>query len=310
MSRRGTWGNCPLCNFPLDSSEISVCPNCRRDIVWKDGGWKSLEKERQDQEKLAAQGAAAAVIAGFLLVFAFKLIVWIFKFIKKKPKTAFVLIIISFAVGYNIWNNTAPRQFARAEQLLQSESSCAEGVTLLKSASDKEYEPAMIRYAEILLKGEYGVAVDKETAMSLLSQLSHNAQARFVLGQLYEDGVGGEKDYAKARENYLFAMNNGIDEAQEKCIKTTVLAWLTAIYDGNTQELNKLTTSDMSNFVSYYGKNVKERASLLKEIERFRNVNIQMVNERQAIVSAKDNPNIKIILSRHSSEWLVDSVGE
>ena len=311
MSQRGSWGNCPLCDYPLNSPNITVCPNCHRDIVYTNGSWKGKEQAEHDKAVSAAQGLAAAAIVFFLLTIVFKLIVRFFKFARKKPKTAFLIVIIISAIGYDVWNNTPSRLFFRAEQMLQNENSYTEGVKLLKSASDKAYTPAMLRYAEILAKGEYGVQADPQTAISLLesSQLAYDAEAQFTLGQLLADGDGIEKNYAKARECFLFALNNGITNAQNEAIKMTVLAWLTAVYQGDAQLLNKLSTSDMSQFVSFYNKNKKERESLLKEIERFQDVNIEFKNKEEAVVSPRENPNVKFFVFFRPTEWLVSSIG-
>ena len=63
-------------------------------------------------------------------------------------------------------------------------------------------------------------------------------------------------------------------------------------------------------FVSFYNKNKKERESLLKEIERFQDVNIEFKNKEEAVVSPRENPNLKFFVFFRPTEWLVSSIGE
>ena len=234
---------CPYCGFSLSNSPVTIntCPNCKKTIKHEIGhGWMSEEQVKKNQQMTAVGALVLLAALAVVLPLLWKLLKLIINFFRKKPKTAIVITLVLVFVLHDVINNTAAKQYERAEAMLLKDSSSNEAVSLLKSASGKKYVPAMIKYAEILANGKCGVEVDHTAAFNLLSEaiaigISFQDEnhlviytAYYELAKLYEKGQGTEKNYDLARKNYSQTIGI-IDNAEWGCARTTALMAIDAL---------------------------------------------------------------------------------
>ncbi|MBR4666045.1 MAG: sel1 repeat family protein, partial [Lentisphaeria bacterium] len=166
-----------------------------------------------------------------------KLIGWIFSMlalpvtiIAKKPKIVLpiytgIAICILLAV---MWWNSPEQKFDRAQKALKSTDNQIqyEGLTLLKAASKKNYVPAMVMYAEVLLNGKYGENANTTGAFVLLDNAAQlgDGKAWFLKGKCLEAGKGTIRNLTEANACYQKAIGAGYAEAKQEADRTAEIA--------------------------------------------------------------------------------------
>ena len=265
---------CPHCHTPsLDERGSRLyCCICKKYFV-NNGGTVITEEE---YERLQAQGEAAGAAAALVLLIGipllFKLIVWLCKMlwkllklmgklfgwilsmlalpvtiIAKKPKIVLPIYtgIAICAVAAAIWYNSPEQKFVRAEKAFKSSDNQKqyEGLTLLKAASKKNYVPAMVMYADVLLNGKYGESANPTGAFVLLEKAADlgDGKAWYLKGKCLEDGLGTVRNLTDANACYQKAVAAGYSEAKPAVEKTAEIAkYWTPAYKGNAEAQYKL----------------------------------------------------------------------
>ena len=74
----------------------------------------------------------------------------------------------------------------------------------IQRALDEEYPPAIYRMGVCYLRGQLGLEPDKEKAVEYFQQVAEKEDPAgwCALGQLYQQGEGVDRDFAKAVEFY------------------------------------------------------------------------------------------------------------
>ena len=270
---------CPACGAMIDWN-AKRCRYCQQDFDWSGGTMQLPKKETPKSESQQAAdeiGQAAAVlgVAAVLLIgipLLFKLLVWLCKMlwkllklvgklfgwifsmlalpvtiIAKKPKIVLpiytgIAICILLAV---LWHNSPEQKFDRAQKAFKSSDNQIqyEGLNLLKDASKKNYVPAMVMYAEVLLGGKYGEKANPTGAFVLLEKAADqgDGKAWYLKGKCLEDGLETVRNLTDANACYQKAVAAGYSEAKSAVEKTAEIAkhW-TPAHKGNAEAQYKL----------------------------------------------------------------------
>ena len=249
---------------PVPNDSRLYCQKCGKFFV-NNGGETWVTEE--EYERLKAQGEVAGAAVALLLLIGipilfkvlvwlskivWKLLCWFFRFIAlpititaKKPKIVLPIYtgIAICAIAVAMWYNSPEQKYARAEQYLKSTEKQAEGLTLLKAASQKNYIPAMVMYADILLNGKYGENINPSGAFVLLKKAADmgDGKAWYLKGKCLEDGQGTVRNLTDANACYQNAVAAGYSEAKSSSEKTAEIAkYWTPAHRGNAEAQYKL----------------------------------------------------------------------
>ena len=248
------------------------CENCQQYVVNNGGTYIPEDEYKRLQEQGAAAGAAIGLLLLIGIPILFKLLVWLSKIlwkllklvgklfgwilsmlalpvtiIAKKPKIVLpiytgIAICILLAV---LWYNTPEQKFKRAQEAFKSSDNQIqyEGLTLLKAASKKNYVPAMVMYADVLLNGKFGEKANPTGAFVLLEKAADlgDGKAWYLKGKCLEDGLGTIRNLTDANACYQKAVAAGYSEAKQAVEKTAEIAkYWTPAYKGNAEAQYKL----------------------------------------------------------------------
>ena len=246
---------CPNCKEEVETF-AKECWHCGKPLEWNGGLRIKSESEKNAEaigQTAAILGVAAVLLIGLPLLF--KLLVWLSKIlwkllklvgkllgwilsmlafpvtiIAKKPKIVLpiytgIAICILLAV---MWWNSPEQKFDRAQKALKSTDNQIqyEGLTLLKAASKKNYVPAMVMYAEVLLNGKYGENANPTGAFVLLDSAAQlgDGKAWFLKGKCLEAGKGTIRNLTEANVCYQKAIGAGYAEAKQSADRTAEIA--------------------------------------------------------------------------------------
>jgi len=254
---------CKHCREEVNGPFLDRCPHCfKTKPQITSESYLTAEEKAQQAEQAAA--AATILVALIPIVFAlliflfkilwkiicvlctaikkvailiFKLLTWWIPFTFKKPKIALPIeaVIVACIGTFWWWYNTPEQKFARAESYIGDPQRRSSAVKLIREASEKDYIPAMLSYADMLFYGKNGVKKDMPTAYALFSKAAEqgDAKAWYLKGACLENATGTTQNLTEAYNCYLKSKAAGFTDAQKAVSRTEHIAkyWIPA-YSG------------------------------------------------------------------------------